>query len=242
MRDKKSALVVGGSTGVGFGVAEMLSELGYRVHILSRSKPKTDNHLFIWHQCDLRDITKTQETLELLCDDSLSFSCFSATYYGPKRCDFLETSWDFWREQSTIMIDGLWLTLFTTLPFLLKNSGIFLGISSEVALNYGPGRASYATCKSAAMGLLNSVAAETCAQQTLITQVLPEGMVDSPGIRARRGPDHEYSSYMTANDFKPFVRDLILDRDIQLHGETVMVSKSGIWARVQSEYRPPSKT
>ncbi|WP_411754025.1 SDR family NAD(P)-dependent oxidoreductase [Serratia sp. (in: enterobacteria)] len=242
MTGTKSALIVGGSTGVGLGVAEALSESGYRVHILSRSQPQASNHAFIWHQCDLLDSAKTQSTLEALCDNSLSFACFSAAYYGPKRKDFLETSWDFWREQSTIMIDGLWLTLAAALPFLLKNNGTFLGISSEVALNYGPGRASYTACKSAASGLLNSVAAEVSVQQTLITQLLPAGMVDSPGIRARRPLDFEYSSYMTTDDFKPFIRDLINDRDTELHGKTVMVSKNGSWSYIHSDHQPSSQS
>ena len=242
MKNTKSALVVGGSTGIGLGVAQTLIELGYKVHIISRSEPKMINNSFIWHMCDLRDPERAKYTLESICNDEFSFACFSAAYYGPKRCSFLETDWNFWREQSTIMIDGLWLTLASVLPFLLMNKGIFLGISSEVAINYGPGRASYSACKAAALGLINSVSAEISPHQVLITQALPEGMVDSPGIRARRATDFDYSSYMTPDDFKPFLRALVMNRDSTFHGKTLMISKSGTWSLIHSNHLPPSQS
>ncbi|WP_237387567.1 SDR family NAD(P)-dependent oxidoreductase [Xenorhabdus sp. Sc-CR9] len=243
MNNKKSALVVGGSTGIGYGIAEQLYELGYSVHIISRNEPEKSNyHNFHWHQCDLKNIEDSQNTFKEICDDSFYFSCFSAAFYGPKRCNFLETDWGLWDKQSTIMINGLWLTLYSTLPFLIKNKGIFLGISSEVVLNFGPGRAGYTACKSAAYGLLGSVSAEIPAEDTLITQVLPEGMVDSPGIRARRDKDFDYSSYMQPDNFKPFIKELVIQRNPKLHGKTVMVSKNSEWSLVNSEFFPPSQS
>ncbi|MDE1488809.1 SDR family oxidoreductase [Xenorhabdus bovienii] len=242
MNNKKSALVVGGSTGVGRGVAEQLYELGYSVHIISRSEPKSDSYNFNWHQCDLRDIEGSQNILKEVCNNTFSFACFSAAFYGPKRCNFLEINWKLWREQSAIMIDGLWLTLSSILPYLIKNNGIFLGISSEVAFNFGPNRAGYTACKSAALGLLGSISAETPVQNTLITQALPEGMVDSPGIRARRDKNFDYSLYMQPDDFKHFIKELVTKRNPKLHGNTVMVKKNGDWSLVNSGLFPPSQS
>ncbi|WP_434526848.1 SDR family oxidoreductase [Photorhabdus asymbiotica] len=243
MTNIKSALVIGGSTGIGRGVAEALSELGFIVHIISRSEPKDSNNFnFQWHFCNLNDTNSYRNTIEKIVADGLYFACFSAAFYGPTRCNFTETNWEIWNEQSTIMIDGLWITLYSVLPYLLKTKGIFLSISSEVSLNFGPGRAGYTACKAAALGLLGSIAAEITPDEILISQALPEGMVDSPGIRARRPQDFDYSAYMQPSDFKEFVKYLVTTKDHDLHGKTVMVSKMGCWDLVKTNNLPPSQS
>ncbi|AUG99046.1 NAD(P)-dependent oxidoreductase [Prodigiosinella confusarubida] len=242
-KSKKCALVVGGSTGVGHGVAEALSEQGYEVHILSRSEPVGhEQYHFQWHPCDLKNTVESKKILADIAVNDMDFVCFSAAFYGIRRCGFMATEWPLWQEQSAIMIDGLWLTLSAFLPGLIRRRGIFLGISSEVAFNAGPGRAGYTACKAAAMGLLGSIAAEIPAEQVIIAQALPEGMVDSPGIRSRRPADFDYSGYMQPEDFKAFICSLVIQRNADLHGQTVMVKRHGNWCLVDDRHSPPSQS
>jgi NAD(P)-dependent dehydrogenase (short-subunit alcohol dehydrogenase family) len=83
--------------------------------------------------------------------------------------------------------------------------------------------------KAAAASLVESVAQEEDADEIRFVQVLPAGMVDTPGIRARRPADFDYSDYMTPADFKPFAGNLVESRAKDMAGDVFVVAKGGSW-------------
>ncbi len=231
-------IVVGGSTGIGRAIADAWAAAGAEVVVCSRNPPTDAVHQ--WERLDLTEPRLAGERLPRLGARRVDAVCFSSVYYGEKRATLTETSEEQWRRQFAVNVTGLWLTLQALLPALrTARPGLFVGVSSEVAFNAGPGRSGYAASKAAAKSLLDSVAQEE--QQVRVVQVLPAGMVDSPGIRRRRPPDFDYSSYMKPSCFARLAVELAVTVGEKHHGDSLVVGGDGEWWSAYDE-RPVSQS
>ncbi|MEU5426475.1 SDR family NAD(P)-dependent oxidoreductase [Streptomyces olivoreticuli] len=233
----RKALVVGGSTGIGRGIAEAWAAAGADVLVLSRSTPAgSGSEALRWAPLDLTDADAARERLSEATAGTLDLVCFSAIHYGDRRALFGEVTESEWRRQVDVNLHGLWLTLQSSLPALRRAApGLFVGVSSEVVYNAGPGRSGYAATKAAASALLNSVAQEEDADRVRIVQVLPAGMVDTPGIRRRRPADFDYDSYMQPGHFGELARLLAVTGGAEHHGDSLVVDGDGQWRSVREE-------
>ena len=228
----RRAIVVGGSVGIGRGIADAWAQAGAEVTVCSRTRPAGSGAALLgWEYVDLTHPDAAREALGgLAAAGPLDAVCFSAIMYGARRANFLDLPEGEWRAQVDINVTGLWMTLAATLAALRQGpTKLFLGVSSEVALNAGPGRAAYAATKAAAKMLLDSVAQEEGDAGARIVQALPAGMVDSPGIRRRRPPDFDFSSYMVPADFAPLATLLLTQDAAGYHGESLVVDHGGVW-------------
>lgn len=221
-------IVVGGSTGIGRGIADAWAGAGADVLVCSRNRPVDAPHLG-WSRIDLTEPDHTRERLAELGAGQVDAACFASVYYGQKRAAFRNVSEVEWQAQLDVNLTGLWRTLHALLPSLRKaRPGLFVGVSSEVAFNAGPGRSGYAATKAAAKSLLDSVAREE-GDDVRIVQVLPAGMVDSPGIRRRRPADFDYSDYMKPSDFGRLAVELAATAGDGRHGDSLVVDSGGDW-------------
>ncbi len=220
-------IVVGGSTGIGHGIADAWFAAGAEVVVCSRNRPADAAHLG-WERIDLTEPDHAYERLADLGGGRVDAVCFSAVHYGEKRANFSDVSEEEWRRQLEVNVTGLWLTLQALLPPLREaGPGLFVGVSSEVAFNAGPGRAGYAASKAAAKALLDSVAQEE--DGVHVVQVLPAGMVDSPGIRRRRPAGFDYSSYMQPASFGKLATELAVTAGGGYNGDSLVVGANGDW-------------
>jgi NAD(P)-dependent dehydrogenase (short-subunit alcohol dehydrogenase family) len=220
-------IVVGGSTGIGRGIADAWAATGAEVVVCSRNRPTDAPHLG-WERIDLTEPEPAREQLARLAADGVDAACFSAVYYGEKRAYFSDVSEGEWRRQLEVNATGLWLTLHALLPSLRKaGPGLFVGVSSEVAFNSGPGRSGYAASKAAAKVLLDSLTQEDDAVR--VVQVLPAGMVDTPGIRRRRPADFDYSLYAKPSSFARVATELAVTAGDGHHGDSLVVDANGDW-------------
>ncbi|MEV6930499.1 SDR family NAD(P)-dependent oxidoreductase [Dactylosporangium sp. NPDC051485] len=232
-------IVVGGSTGIGRAIADAWSAAGADVTVCSRNRPADAPHLR-WERIDLTEPDQARERLTGLAAGRVDAACFSAVHYGDRRAHFSDGSEAEWRRQLAVNVTGLWLTLHALLPPLrAAGPGLFLGVSSEVAFNAGPGRSGYAASKAAAKVLLDSVAQEEDAVR--VVQVLPAGMVDTPGIRRRRAPAFDYSAYARPSSFGPVATRLALTAGNGHHGDSLVVDGNGDWASA-NDRRPASQS
>ncbi|MCX6407545.1 MAG: SDR family NAD(P)-dependent oxidoreductase [Propionibacteriales bacterium] len=227
-----TAVVVGGSTGVGRGVADAWAAAGCRVLTLNRTRPTGPGAELLEHvEVDLADVDAARAVLGSLPDE-VDLLCYSAVYFTEGRAPLGETTERDWEAQWRINVHGLWLALHTLLPALRRAApAVVLSISSEVVYNAGPLRAGYAATKAAARGLVESLAQEEDPDVVRVVQALPAQMVDSPGIRARRPQDFDYAGYMTGDDFAPLASHLAQHRAAGLAGEVLVVDHGG-------SYRP----
>jgi NAD(P)-dependent dehydrogenase (short-subunit alcohol dehydrogenase family) len=225
------SIVVGGSTGIGRGIADAWAAAGAEVTVLSRTRPAGPGAgLLRWERVDLTEPAHARARLAESAGGRLDAVCFSSVHYGARRALFSDVSEQEWHDQLAVNTTGLWITLAATLPSLrAAGAGLFLGVSSEVAFNAGPARSGYAASKAAAKSLLDSVAQEEDGTRVRIVQVLPSGMVDSPGIRRRRPPDFDYSSYMKPSDFAGVATELGATAGGGHHGDCLVVGADGSW-------------
>jgi len=241
------AFVVGGSTGIGRAIAQALLSEGIEVVIFSRSDPLASAGLAgaRWWPLDLsRPETSRRELDRAVAKfgQRLIAVFYSAVYYGPGRAPLLDVPYNQWRDQLNINLNGLWHTLSATLPALMTQSpGLFVGISSEVVYNAGPHRAGYAATKAGAASLLQSVAQEYPESHLRVVQLLPAGMVDTPGIRRRREVGFDYSAYMDPASFQAVAVQLVRERGAGLHGCSLVVDAQG-HLRPVSDTLPPSQS
>ncbi|MFG2022849.1 SDR family NAD(P)-dependent oxidoreductase [Streptomyces sp. NPDC048825] len=243
-QNRRRALVVGGSTGIGRGVADAWAEARLDVMVLSRSAPTgAGADRLRWVATDLTDAAQVAESLALATCEPLHSVCYSAVHYGDRRALFRDCTEAEWRRQIEVNLHGLWLTLSQTLPALRRAEapGVFLGVSSEVVYNAGPGRSGYAASKAAASALLDSIAQEESAEALRVVQALPAGMVDTAGIRRRRPEGFDYSTYMRPASFAPLARELAATAGAELHGAHLVVDGAGAWYPV-SEKMPVSQS
>ncbi|MCE6078524.1 SDR family NAD(P)-dependent oxidoreductase [Agrobacterium vitis] len=237
----RRGLVVGGSTGIGRAIADAWSEAGMDVLVLSRSRPREQGKLR-WSAIDLADQVSAISVLEEASREPLHAVSFAAVHYGDRRTRFSETPLSQWRQQLEVNLNGMWLTLATTLPALRKSGpGLFLNVSSEVVFNGGPGRAGYAATKTGCASLLESVYQEENPDEVRIVSVLPAGMVDSPGIRRRRPADFDYSEYMRPDCFRSIAVELAETVGEHYHGDSLIVEGDGSWHSVRKGV-PTSQT
>jgi NAD(P)-dependent dehydrogenase (short-subunit alcohol dehydrogenase family) len=220
-------IVVGGSTGIGRGIADAWAAAGAEVVVCSRNRP-ADLAGLDWERIDLTEPGPARARLAALGAGRVDAACFSAVHYGEKRADLCDVSDVEWRRQLDVNVTGLWLTLHALLPALRSAApGLFVGVSSEVAFNAGPGRSGYAASKAAAKALLDSVAQEE--EAVRVVQVLPAGMVVSPGIRRRRPADFDFSSYMAPSSFGGLATQLAVTAGEGHHGDSLVVDSDGGW-------------
>ncbi|MCS3780014.1 SDR family NAD(P)-dependent oxidoreductase [Tsukamurella ocularis] len=234
MSEQQTAVVVGGSTGIGRGIADSWAASGFETHVFSRSRPTGDgSELLQWHRLDFRDLVAAQAVLAAELPDRIDVACYSSIYFTLRRENFVDVVQTDWLDQFDINVHGLFLTLRATLPALRRAApGLFLHVSSEVVYNAGPGRAGYTATKAAASALIDSVAEEIDPAEVNFVQTLPVGMVDSPGIRARRPADFDYSDYMIPADFGPLAAHLAATRGRDHASDVLVVHEDRTWASV----------
>ncbi|GAA3525360.1 SDR family NAD(P)-dependent oxidoreductase [Streptomyces osmaniensis] len=244
-----TAVVVGGSTGIGRGVADAWAAHGIETHVFSRSRPAGPGaDQLVWHRLDFRDPEQAKEALRTHLPAETSLVCYSAIYFTSRRAPFLETDEADWLDQFAINVHGLARTLKAALPSLRAAApGLFLHISSEVVYNAGPNRSGYAATKAAASSLIRSVSQEIDADEVAFVEALPAGMVDSPGIRARRSRDHDYSGYMPPAAFAGLAAELARTRGVPYAGRALVVHEDATWSSVtdglpESQSRPLSRS
>ncbi len=229
-----NVLVIGGSCGIGRGIADSLAEEKAQVIVMSRNPPSyklPQSARLLWRPLDLTKIeTSRSQISNMLSEfDKLDAVFYSAIFYGEKRQPFLEINENEWQQQLYVNLYGLWLCLSLTLPVLEKSSpSLFVHISSEVVYNFGPFRSGYAATKAGASNLIYSVAQENPNGKVNIMELLPEKMVDTPGIRKRRPTDFNYSNYMTPNNFHQATLELMLTRGKGRHGQSFVVGSQGL--------------
>jgi len=236
-------VVVGGSTGIGRGVADAWAAAGAEVWVTSRRPPVgAGADALRWRALDLTDRAAARGVLAELTHGRLDGACYSAVHYGDRRANLRDVTEAEWLRQLDVNLHGLWLTVHAALPALGRaEPGLLLGISSEVVYNAGPGRSGYAATKAAAASLLQSVAQEERGERVRVVQALPEGMVDSPGIRRRRPNDFDFGDYMRPESFAPLALELALTRGADFDGDSLVVGADGRW-RPAAEDLPESQS
>jgi NAD(P)-dependent dehydrogenase (short-subunit alcohol dehydrogenase family) len=230
-------LVTGGSSGIGNSIARGLVIAGADVFILSRRSPDTWERPMPetwpaksnWIAADFYHLDRTIEVLNRWLNqegEDLSVLIHSAVTYGSnKRRSLLEMNLDEWDHVFKVGPYAYFSVTKLALPYLLKQpSGLIISISSEVAYHSGPGRIDYAASKAASRSFSMSIAEELKDSNVNVVDLLPENMVDTPGIRKRRPIGATLSDYASPDTFIPPILEVVERMGEGMHGKAFMVT------------------
>lgn len=203
----KKILITGGSSGIGWDIAQTLINYGAEVTVISRRHPSEweKGPLKNWDQkkqlirADIRNvptlIKKLEKWLELN-EMRIDVLIQSAITYGVgSRHSLLNTYLEEWENIFMTNARGQFAIIKTLLPVLMKQpSALIVGIESDVVFKLGPGRIAYAASKSATHSLHSGLAEELKDSTVNVLELYPERGVATPGIKKRRPEGFIFSS------------------------------------------------
>lgn len=187
---KKTALITGGSSGLGLEIAKELGEKGYNIIILARDKVKLDNAVediqkrgynILGFQCDITD----ESGLKRVCDevkekfDKIDFLILNA---GVVTCKLLSDFKDADELKNDLQIN-LWGTILSAYTFLslLSEGTKILMISSAFGLLGPAGYSVYSASKAGIINFAESLRRELLCKKITVHVACPAD-IDTPQL------------------------------------------------------------
>lgn len=236
----RRVLVTGGSQGIGLAIARGCAADGHAVTVLSR-RPPAEEHGLEHVACDLRDPAGVERILGdrvRSAPHPFDVLVHAAVAYGSdRRHPLTESTVEEWDAAMEVNARGLLLVLKLVLPAMVeRESGIVIGLSSDVAEAPGPNRIPYAASKAAAHAVLAGLAAELDGTGIAVLELAPTAQVDTPGLRSRRPADFQPVGYAAPECFVPSMLQLLGGDARRHHGRCLWVDPAG--RLLDSQQRP----
>lgn len=181
----KVALVTGGNSGIGLGMAEALAEAGADVCIWGRSADKNSaaadrlkpyGQKVLALQCDVSDPEQVEEnftkTIEAMGKVD---ACFANAGIGSFGTPFHEMDIDEWRKVFGINMEGVFFTFQKAVGQMMKqNTGGSLVATSSLSARAGVPRAEhYAATKAGVLAIIRALAVEYARYGIRANAILP---------------------------------------------------------------------
>ena len=179
----RSAIVTGGSSGIGLAVARMLHEEGFELTLAARRQERlTAVAAELGAQTVAADVREEEDCNRVVSAHrdrfgSLDVLVNSAGVGISSRVEELQTK-DL-DLQLDVNLRGLLLVTRAALPLLRESHGLVVNLSSLAGTVPGPGLSVYAATKAAVISLTRSLNAELEADGVRVTALCP-GFVDTP--------------------------------------------------------------
>jgi len=192
------AIVTGGGSGIGEGIAFAFAEEGARVYILGRDENKLQHvvenpkskGLIVARRCDVADRIAAFACVQSIAEEHsrLDIIVNSAGINIPDRA-FEKLAPENWDRLLKVNATGTFNVMHAALPTMLANkNGLVINIASVSALQPGPlGGTAYNASKFAMAGLGLSVREEMKEKGIRVTTIYP-GEVETPILDKRPNP------------------------------------------------------
>lgn len=183
----RTALVTGGTLGIGRGIAEVLTAHGARVAVTGVSQEECDEARsagFLAHQLDVRDAQACQRVVTAVVEElgGLSILASNAGVYPQARIEEMT-------DEDIATIFGINVTgtvhmVQAAVPALRASGHGRIVVTSSITGNLTgfPGWAHYGATKAAQMGFVRSAAIELAPAGITVNAILP-GNIITPGLQ-----------------------------------------------------------
>lgn len=196
----KTALVTGGATGIGWGIAQALAAAGCRVAITGRREEVLRAAVeswkgapMLWHVCDVA-VRESVRTLFAWSDKTLGPLDILVNSAGTniKNRSLSEMLPEQWDEVMAINATGVYNCLYYALPGMrARRDGLVINISSISGKRAAPlGGVAYDASKFAVTALGTAAWNEEAANGIRVTNIFP-GEVNTPILEKRPAPVSE---------------------------------------------------
>lgn len=184
------AVVTGGNSGIGLGLAHGLARAGASVCIWGRRRERNDEAVHSLTglgaeaaavQCD---VGSEDEVIAAFAETVDRFghvdSCFANAGMAPGFVPFVDLELDRWRRSMAVNLDGVMVTLREAARHMVQRGegGSLVAVSSTSALQGAPMNQSYAVAKTGLVALTRGLAVELARHGIRVNALLP-GWVDT---------------------------------------------------------------
>ncbi|WP_420151496.1 SDR family oxidoreductase [Spirosoma sp.] len=179
----KTALVTGGSKGIGYGIAEVLINDGIRVAITSRSSVAAElaakklNEIkegyALGVAADVRDLASQQKAVDAIIGEWGRLDYVVANAGVGHFASIQELTPEQWHETIDINLTGVFFTAKATLGALKKSEGYFITIASLAGTNFFEKGAAYNASKFGLVGFTQAVMLDLRNEGIKVTTIMP---------------------------------------------------------------------
>lgn len=179
----KTALVTGGSKGIGYGIAEVLIKDGIKVAITSRSQEAADqaaaslNSIRLGYaigiEADVRDLSSQQKAVEQIIQQWGRLDYVIANAGVGHFASIQELTPELWHETIDINLTGVFYTAKATIAELKKTEGYFITIASLAGTNFFEEGAAYNASKFGLVGFTQAVMLDLRKEGIKVSTIMP---------------------------------------------------------------------
>lgn len=179
----KTALITGGSKGIGFGIAEALLKLGMKVALTSRSQKSADQAVnklkemkageVMGLEADVRKYADQEKAVKAVVGKWGSIDVVVANagigYFGSIDTLTIED----WQETIDTNLTGVFYTVKASLAELKKSKGYVITIGSLAGTNFFAGGSAYNASKFGLVGLSQAIMLDVRNHGIKVTTIMP---------------------------------------------------------------------
>lgn len=190
--DGKVAVISGGSSGIGFGTAELLAEYGAKVVLLGSNQIKGDKaakkindsgKVAIFKQCDVTNNDNCKKTIEEVETELGRIDILFNNAGVTVRKTVVDLTEDEWDSVIDVGLKGTYLLSKYAIPVMAKGGGgSIINCGSGWGLKGGDDAAAYCAVKGGIVNLTRAMAIDHGIQNIRVNSVNP-GDTDTPMLR-----------------------------------------------------------
>jgi NAD(P)-dependent dehydrogenase (short-subunit alcohol dehydrogenase family) len=182
----KTALITGGSKGIGRGIAEALAAAGMNVVITSRSMSHAteaaaeiaaaagvDPSRVIGLEADVRSLPMQEKTVQTALDQFGSLDVLIANAGVGHFAPITELTPEQWQETIDINLTGVFNSIKASADALQKSNGYFITIASLAGTNFFAGGSAYNASKFGLVGFTQAVMLDLRQAGVNCTTIMP---------------------------------------------------------------------
>lgn len=214
--ENKTALITGGSKGIGLGIAETLISQHMHVAVTSRSREsagKAADHLnkagkgkAIGIMADVRDLTAQKNAVQKIIDTWGHLDVLIANAGLGHFAPIEELTSDQWNETIDTNLTGVFNSIKATLSELKRSRGYIITIASLAGTNFFAGGSAYNASKFGLVGFTQAVMLDLRHEGVNVSTIMP-GSVASYFNKNKPGSDDSWK--IQPEDLGQIVVDLL---------------------------------
>lgn len=213
---QKTAIITGGSTGIGFGIAAALVQNGFNVTITSRSEEraveaaeklkKIGSGEVLGLKADVRKLADQEEAVRLTVEKWGKLDLFVANAGVGIFGSVEELTADQWNETIETNLTGPFFSIKASVEALKKTQGYFITISSLAGTNFFAGGSAYNASKFGLTGFTQAVMLDLRQSGVRVSTIMPGSVASNFNNHI---PDDKDGWKIQIEDIGQIVVDLI---------------------------------